>query len=53
LFSIVYLLDNSNQCNAWRILEGWKLEGFGWGKEGWDKYRANGFQSEDYYGFVK
>jgi hypothetical protein len=53
LFSIVYLLDNSDQCNAWRILEGWKPEDFGWGKEGWDKHRANGFHTEDYYGFVK
>lgn len=46
-FDVIALLDETKSVNAWQIVD-YKCSDFGWGTDGWNKYRPNGFKQEDY-----
>ena len=46
---IINILDASEKVIGWQVLDHSDLYySFGWGKEGWNKHRPNGFTREDY-----
>lgn len=49
LFSLVWILDNSDAASTWKIVDNKSLKSsFGWADTGWNKWRPDGFTQEDF-----